>query len=116
MLQNILVLAVLCSGLMLHFCLSALAGGRRSGDAATTSHYDPRDSDYALGGAAESEIVENAPNDSSPTTQISSQLIWSAATGQFVAITKSGRVSGNNPIGKHSRRIIDVVSISQASI
>ena len=100
--QNIIVIATVWCALALHFCISAPA--TTGWDDATTTITDHRQyrsyEDYVYGEGEEGGIVENAPNDSSST--ISSHLILSAATGQFVAITKSGRVSGNNPIGKRA--------------
>jgi hypothetical protein len=98
--QNIIVIATVWCALALHFCISAPA--TTGWDDATTTITDHRQyrsyEDYVYGEGEEGGIVENAPNDSSST--ISSHLILSAATGQFVAITKSGRVSGNNPIDR----------------
>ena len=100
--QQIVVTAAVCCALALQFCISAPAEKPAENYGVTAQDYRTSlgEGGYFYG---ESDArVDAAPKDSTPTGQISSHHILSRATGQFVAITRSGQVSANKEIGKSS--------------
>ena len=88
--QNILAVAACAALLTLPFCIGAPsqpAGG------ASRRHRD-------VAGDQAGAMGESAPNDSVSTSTIVISQMLSLSTGQFVAMTRSGRISANNPIRK----------------